>query len=232
MTAPDAPFPKTAASSPGEFKEAYEAAFAAGASAIVSIHVAGSLSGTIKSAQIARDMLPDREIHIVDSNAVSMGQGLLCRMAAEMVADDRTAEEIATTLEERTPDLLIYVALETLEYLKKGGRISGAQAAIGTLLSVKPIIMVKDGAVETADRVRTRGKARERLMELMVQRPIERLSILHSNTPDVEAFRDEVLRRVPDLDPTKVSIELVGASVGPHIGPGCVGVVVLYKAGS
>jgi DegV family protein with EDD domain len=232
MTAPDAPFPKTAASSPGEFKEAYEAAFAAGASAIVSIHVAGSLSGTIKSAQIARDMLPDREIHIVDSNAVSMGQGLLCRMAAEMVADDRTAEEIATTLEERTPDLLIYVALETLEYLKKGGRISGAQAAIGTLLSVKPIIMVKDGAVETADRVRTRSKARERLMELMVQRPIERLSILHSNTPDVEAFRDDVLRRVPDLDPTKVTIELVGASVGPHIGPGCVGVVVLYKAGS
>jgi DegV family protein with EDD domain len=149
-----------------------------------------------------------------------------------MVADDRTAEEIATTLEERTPDLLIYVALETLEYLKKGGRISGAQAAIGTLLSVKPIIMVKDGAVETADRVRTRSKARERLMELMVQRPIERLSILHSNTPDVEAFRDDVLRRVPDLDPTKVSIELVGASVGPHIGPGCVGVVVLYKAGS
>jgi DegV family protein with EDD domain len=232
MTAPDAPFPKTAASSPGEFKEAYETAFAAGADAIVSIHVAGSLSGTIKSAQIARDMLPDREIHIVDSNAVSMGQGLLCRMAAEMVADDRTAEEIAATLESRTPDLLIYVALETLEYLKKGGRISGAQAAIGTLLSVKPIIMVKDGAVETADRVRTRSKARERLMELMVQRPIERLSILHSNTPDVEAFRDEVLRRVPGLDPTKVSIELVGASVGPHIGPGCVGVVVLYRAGS
>jgi DegV family protein with EDD domain len=232
MTAADAPFPKTAASSPGEFKEAYEAAFAAGASSIVSIHVAGTLSGTIKSAQIARDMLPDRDIHIVDSTAVSMAQGLLCRMAAEMVADDRSAEEIATTLEERTPDLVIYVALETLEYLKKGGRISGTQAAIGTLLSVKPIIMVKDGAVETADRVRTRSKARERLLELMVQRPIERLSILHSNTPDVGAFRDEVLRRVPDLDPARVSTELVGASVGPHIGPGCVGVVVLYKAGT
>ncbi len=206
-------------------------AFAAGASAIVSIHVAGTLSGTIKSAQIARDMLPDREIHVVDSTAVSMGQGLLCRMAAEMAADDRSAEEIATTLEARTPDLLIYVALETLEYLKKGGRISGAQAAIGTLLSVKPIIMVKDGAVETADRVRTRSKARERLLELMVQRPIERLSILHSNTPDVGAFRDEVLRRVPDVDPAKVSVELVGASVGPHIGPGCVGVVAPVQAG-
>ncbi len=229
MTAPDAPFPKTAASSPGEFKEAYEAAFAAGATAIVSIHVAGSLSGTIKSAQIARDMLPDREIHIVDSTAVSMAEGLLCRMAAEMADDDRSAADIAGTLEERTRDLLIYVALETLEYLKKGGRISGARAAIGTLLSVKPIIVVKDGAVETAERVRTRSKARERLLELTIQHPIERLSILHSNTPDVEAFRDEVLRRVPDVDPTNVSIELVGASVGPHIGPGCVGVVILYR---
>ena len=150
-------------------------------------------------------------------------------MAVEMADDDRSAADIAATLEERTRDLLIYVALETLEYLKKGGRISGAQAAIGTLLSVKPIIMVKDGAVETAERVRTRSKARERLLELTVQHPIERLSILHSNTPDVEAFRDEVLRRVPDIDASKVSIELVGASVGPHIGPGCVGVVILYR---
>ena len=75
MTAPDAPFPTTAASSPGEFKTAYEAAFAAGAEAIVSVHVAGTLSGTIKSAQIARDMLPDREIHVVDSLGASMAAG-------------------------------------------------------------------------------------------------------------------------------------------------------------
>lgn len=232
MVAPDAPFPKTAASSPGEFKEAYEAAFAAGATAIVSVHVAGSLSGTIKSAQIARDMLPDREIHIVDSLGASMAEGLLCRMGVEMAAEDRPASEIAETLEARAQDMLMYVALETLEYLKKGGRISGAQAAIGTLLSVKPIIMVRHGEVETADRVRTRSKARERLLELITERPIERLSILHTVAPDVDAFRDEVLRRVPDLDPAAVTVELVGASVGPHLGPGCVGAAVMYRAGS
>lgn len=232
MVAPDAPFPKTAASSPGEFKEAYEAAFAAGATAIVSVHVAGSLSGTIKSAQIARDMLPDREIHIVDSLGASMAEGLLCRMGVEMAAEDRPASEIAETLEARAQDMLMYVALETLEYLKKGGRISGAQAAIGTLLSVKPIIMVRHGEVETADRVRTRSKARERLIELITERPIERLSILHTVSPDVEAFRDEVLRRVPDLDPGAVTVELVGASVGPHLGPGCVGAAIMYRAGS
>ena len=171
MVAPDAPFPKTAAASPGDFKEAYEAAFAAGAEAIVSVHVAGTLSGTIKSAQIARDMLPDREIHVVDSIGASMAQGILARMGVELAAEGRPAAEIAERLEARTDDILIYVALETLEYLKKGGRISGAPAAIGTLLSVKPIIRVKDGVVETADKVRTRCKARERLIELIVERP-------------------------------------------------------------
>ena len=231
MIAPDAPFPTTAASSPGEFKEAYEAAFADGADAIVSIHVAGTLSATIKSAQIARDMLPDREIHIVDSLGASMAEGILAQMAVELAAEGRSAAEIAEVLESRAPDIVIYVALETLDYLKKGGRISGAQAAIGTLLSVKPIIVVKDGKVETGDRVRTRSKARERLIEMVAERPIERLVILHTVTPDVEAFRDELLARIPDAPPAKdVPIALVGPSVGPHLGPGCVGAVVLYRS--
>lgn len=230
MVAPGAPWPKTAASSPGEFKEAYEAAFAAGAEAIVSVHVAATLSGTIKSVQIARDMLPDREIHIVDSLSVSMAEGILARMGMDLAAEDRPAAEIAETLESRAGDMVIYVALETLEYMKKGGRISGTQAAIGTLLSVKPIVMVKHGAVESADRVRTRSKARERLLELICERPIERLSILHSGSPDVEAFRDQVLARVPELDPAAVTIELIGSSVGPHVGPGCVGAAILYRA--
>jgi DegV family protein with EDD domain len=230
MVAPDAPFPKTAAASPGDFKEAFEGAFAAGAEAIVSVNVASTLSGTIKSAQIARDMLPDREIHVVDSNGASMAQGILARMGVELADEGRSAAEIAERLEARTNDILIYVALDTLEYLKKGGRISGASAAIGTLLSVKPIIKVKDGAVETVDKVRTRSKARERLIELIVERPIERLAILHTISPDVEAFRDQVLARAPDLDPADVTIDIVGASVGPHLGPGCVGAAILYRA--
>jgi DegV family protein with EDD domain len=229
MTAPDAPFPTTAASSPGDFKEAYEAAFDAGAEAIVSIHVASTLSGTIKSAQIARDMLPDREIHVVDSYGASMAEGILARMAVELAEADVAAEEIAGALEDRVPDMRMYVALETLDYLKKGGRISPARAAIGTLLSMKPIIKVEHGVVDTADRVRTRSKARERLIEMIVERPVERLAILHTLAPDVEAFRTEVLARLPDLDPGSVSIELVGASVGPHLGPGCVGAAVLYR---
>jgi DegV family protein with EDD domain len=230
MVAPDAPFPKTAAASPGEFRDAYEAAFQAGAEAIVSVNVAGTLSGAIKSAEIARDMLPEREIHVVDSRSASMAQGILARLGVELAADGRSATEIAQRLEARTTDMRVYVALETLEYLKKGGRISGPAAAIGTLLSVKPIIRVKDGVVDTVDKVRTRSKARERLIELITERPIERLAILHTVSPDVEAFRDEVLRRAPGLDAADVTIDLVGPSVGPHLGPGCVGAAVLYRA--
>jgi DegV family protein with EDD domain len=230
MTAPDAPWPTTAASSPGVFKDAYEAAFADGAEAIISVHVAGTLSGTIKSAQIARDMLPDREIHVVDSLGASLAQGILARLGARLAAEGRPAAEIAEVLESRAPDMRIYVALETLEYLRKGGRISGARAAIGTLLSVKPIISVKEGIVDTADRVRTRSKARERLVELICERPIEQLAILHTISPDVDAFRDLVVSRADGLDPAGVSIHLVGASVGPHIGPGCVGAAILYRS--
>ena len=229
MTAPDAPFPTTAASAPGEFKAVYDRAFADGADAIVSIHVAGSLSATLKSAEIAKGMLPNREIHIVDSGSASMGEGILAQIGAEMAATGASAAEIARALDDRKKDLDLYVALDTLEYLKKGGRISGARAAIGTLLSVKPIITIRDGAVETADKPRTRGKARERTIELLVQRPIERLAILFTPPADAESFRDEVVARAgSQLDPKNVSFQPVGASVGPHIGPGCLGAVVLY----
>jgi DegV family protein with EDD domain len=233
MTAPDAPFPTTAASSPGDFRDAYEAAFADGAEAVISIHVAGTLSGTIKSAQIAREMLKDREIHLVDSQGASKAQAILARMAVAMAADGTAPAEIADYLSRRASDLRMYVALETLEYLKRGGRISGARAAIGTLLSVKPIIAVEAGVVDTADRVRTRAKARERLIELITARPIERLEILHTVTPDVEQFRQEVIARATgSLDPSTVTVGLVGASVGPHLGPGCLGAAVLYEAGT
>ena len=232
MVAPDAPFPTTAASSPGEFKEAYEAAFADGAEAIVSVHVAGTLSGTIKSAQIARDMLPDREIHVVDSLGASMAQGILARMgdrawpptAGPRPRSPRSSSGARPTCGCTWPSRRSSTS-------RRAGGSRGAQAAIGTLLSVKPIIAVKHGVVETADRVRTRAKARERVIDLICQRPIERLAILHTVTPDVEGFRDEVLARAPGgLDPADVSIDLVGASVGPHLGPGCVGAAVLYRA--
>jgi DegV family protein with EDD domain len=148
-----------------------------------------------------------------------------------MAAGGASAVEIAETLTRRRADIGTFLALDTLEYLKRGGRISGARAAIGTLLSVKPIIEVKDGQVETADRVRTKGKARERLIELLTARPIERLSVLHTTNAGVEEFAAEVTARA-GLDRSKVTIDTVGPSVGPHLGPGCVGGVALWAEGS
>ena len=228
MTAPNAPFPKTAASSPGEFKAVYDRVFAEGADAIVSIHVSHKLSGAMKSAEVAKSLLPDREIHIVDSQGASMAEGILAYLGLDMAKLGASAEEIARVLNDRASDLRMYVSLETLEYLKKGGRVSGAQAAIGTLLSVKPIIAVEDGVVETADKPRTRAKSRERCIELICARPIERLSILHTMAPDVEEFTAEVIRR-SGVDRSMVQTQIVGASVGPHLGPGCLGAAVLYK---
>ena len=228
MTAPDAPFPKTAAASPGDVKSIYDGIFAEGAEAIVSVHVAGTLSGAIKSAEIAKSMLPEREIHVVDSQGASMAEAILCFLGQEMAAGGSTAEEIAEVLTERANDLRMVVSLETLEYLKKGGRISGASAAIGTLLSVKPIIAVADGEVTTPDKPRTRAKSRERCIELICERPIERLAILHTMAPDVDEFRAEVIRR-SGVAESEVSTHIVGASVGPHLGPGCLGAAVLYR---
>jgi DegV family protein with EDD domain len=233
MTAPDAPFPTTAACSPGDFQTTYQRLFDEGADAIVSVHVAGTLSATIKSAEIGRSMFKDREIHVVDSLAASMGQGVLAELAVDMARMGVAASEIASVLTRRRDDLGIYLALDTLEYLKRGGRISGARAAIGTLLSVKPIIELKRGVVETADRVRTRGKARERLIELLALRPMERLSVLHTTNAGVEEFARQLVAAVPGgIDASKVTIDLVGASVGPHLGPGCVGGVALYTEDS
>ena len=230
MTAPDAPFPTTAACSPGDFQLAYQRAFDEGAEAIVSIHVAGTLSGTIKAAEVGAAMFKDREIHIVDSMSASMGEGVLAELAVAMGAAGATAPEIAQAVTRRRDDLGVYLALETLEYLKRGGRIGGAQAAIGTLLSVKPIIEIKDGKVETAERVRTRGKAREKLVELLAVRPMERLSILHTTKADVEEFAEQLIPRIPGgIDRSQVTIDTVGPSVGPHLGPGCVGAVALYR---
>jgi DegV family protein with EDD domain len=229
MTAHDAPFPTTAAASPGDFGQAYQAAFDAGADAVVCVTVSGDLSGTLKSATIAAASLPDREVHVVDSRSASMGHGMLAQIGAEMAAAGASGAEIAAALEEAKTRLNLYVALDTLEYLKRGGRISGARAAMGTMLSIKPIITVTDGVVEQAERVRTRAKARERCLELLTERPMERATVLHTTNADIEGFHASFMAR-SGLDPAMVQVRTVGASVGPHLGPGCVGAVAVYRA--
>jgi DegV family protein with EDD domain len=229
MTAPGAPFPKTAACSPGDFQSAFQIAFDAGAESIVCITVGGKLSATNKSAVIARDQMTGRDIRVIDSDTASYGFGLLAIMASEMSGAGASADEIEAMVEARKHDSHLFVVLETLEYLKRGGRISAAQAAIGGILSVKPIITIEDGLVETADKPRTRSKARERLLELITARPIERAVVLSGMATDPEAFATELAARA-GLSVALTPVRSIGPSVGPHVGPGAYGAVVIYRS--
>jgi fatty acid kinase fatty acid binding subunit len=228
---PGAPFPSTAAPSPGTFQETFEAAFAGGAEAVVAVLIGAKISATFSAAKLAAEALPGREIHLVDSRSTSMSTGFAAILAAEMAAAGVPAAEIATRVRDRLPDLDLYVAIDTLEYLRRGGRLSPARAAIGSVLSVKPIITVRDGLVDMAEKPRTRAKARERVIELISQAPVERLAVIHTPTspPDeVAAFRDAVLARIPGgVDPAFVSTGLLGATTGPHLGPGLLGAAFL-----
>jgi len=230
LTAPDAPFPKTAACSPGDFAAAFRAALEEGHEAVVCITVGSKLSGTMKSAEIAREGMPAAVIYLVDSGTASMQLGMLALLAAEMSRSGATAQHIVDELLRRLPSSRLYVALDTLEYLKRGGRISGAQAAIGSVLSVKPIITITDGVVETADKPRTRGRARQRVIELLASQPAERAWVLHSQAADIESFADELAEAL-GLPREEVRISLIGPSVAPHVGPGAYGAAVLQRIG-
>jgi DegV family protein with EDD domain len=229
LTAPGAPFPKTAAAPPGAFKEAFENLFAQGYDEIVCINVGSKLSATMGSAKVAREMMPERHIHVVDSQSATLGQGLLVLLAAQRAREGKSGAEIVAEIERRRSTLNLFLALETLEFLKRGGRISPARAAIGNVLSVKPIITIVDGVVETADRPRTRSKARARLLELLGQSAPEMIAVIHGQADDIGEFADE-LAKAKKFPRDQIGTYLIGPSVGPHTGPGVYGAVILPKA--
>ncbi|MGD0019384.1 MAG: DegV family protein [Candidatus Limnocylindrales bacterium] len=230
LRAPDSPFPRTAAPSAGQFKQAFEEALAGGADAVVCICLGDKISATLRSAQIARAMLPDKSIEVVDSQSASMAIGAMAIRAAKLAAEGLSAAGIVERLGRLRETTTLFVALETLEYLRKGGRISHARAAIGGLLSVKPIITIDDGLVVATDQPRTRAKARERLIELMSARPLEELHLLYSPPADEKAFREELLARLPGPAPRLVTTQIIGPVIGAHVGPGaCGGVLVLAE---
>jgi DegV family protein with EDD domain len=229
LTAAGAAFPKTAAAPPGAFREAFVGLFDGGAEDVIYVGVGAKLSATIDSAKVARDGLSDdrkAHVHIVDSASASMGVTLLAQMAVDLAAQGKSADDIVAQIESRRDDVRFYVMLETLEYLKRGGRISPAQAAIGSVLSVKPIITVENGLVETADRPRTRGKARARLLELLSAEKAEQVWILHGDAEGVEDFAAD-LAAATGFPRGQMSMHLIGPSVGPHVGPGAYGAVLL-----
>src|ERR1035437_2653348 len=147
LAAPDSPFAHTAAPSVGLFKQAFERAFADGHEAVVCVCLSGAMSATIRHAQMAKEMLATKPIFLLDSMSASMGSGALALRGATLAATGVSASEIHSRLSTLRDRVDLYVGLDTVEYLRKGGRTGHAKAAIGGLLSIKPIITVEQGVV-------------------------------------------------------------------------------------
>jgi DegV family protein with EDD domain len=229
MSAPECPFPLTAAPSVGLFKQAFGQAFEEGHDGVVCISLSGQLSSTIRHAQMAKEMLPTKRIFLVDSKSASMGSGALALRGAALAGDGVSAAEIHAQLQDMRDVTDLYVGLDTLEYLRKGGRIGHAKAAIGGLLSIKPILNVVDGVVIVTDQPRTRSKAIERVVELMTDRPVTELHLLYSPPADIGAFREAVLAQMPEPAPKVVTVQVIGPVIGAHVGPGAFGGILVHE---
>ena len=215
--------PTTSQPPPALFQHAYEHLITQGD--VVSVHLSHKFSGTVESARrVAAEMAPDK-ITVVDSGSASMGLGL-CAIAAARAAQsgaDRAA--CAAAAEEVAGRLHIAVAFETLEYLRRGGRIGRAAAFVGGLLKLKPILTVKDGEAFPVTRVRSRAKAIEELFALITKhQPVSDIVVLHTTTPDDAAA---LAARAREAAPQATVYEgRFGPVVGEHGGPGMLGVCV------
>jgi DegV family protein with EDD domain len=227
---PSCPFARTAAPSVGQFKKAFEDAFAEGHDSIVCVCLSEGLSATIKHAGIARDMLPGKNIQILDSKSASMGSGALALRGVALAAAGMQATEIHARLEAMRDVTELFVGLDTLDFLRKGGRIGMAKAAIGGLLSIKPIITIEKNLVLVIDQPRTRSKAMDRVIELMTARPVSELHVMYSPPADADAFREMVLARLPEPGPKIVTTQILGPVIGAHIGPGAYGGILVHES--
>lgn len=226
--------PTTAAPPPGAFKLAYEELAAQGVSEILSIHLASSLSGMLNAARLGAEDVAGLQITLIDSQQVTMGLGLLAIYAAKQAAAGCSMKELVASLDERIRHTYILGVLDTLEYLRRSGRVNWAQFGIGTLLRIKPLLHVHMGQIEIPERIRTSKRAMERLLELAAALgPLEDLALLHTHGSDEEirGFRDRTSFLNPE-GPPPMAVELTPA-IGAHVGPGALGIAcVTMQAGA
>lgn len=213
--------PRTSQPSPAAFQEAFQRLIDEGAEAILSIHLSSKLSGTYQSACTARDSLPESArtvpIEIIDSSSISVGMNYAIQQAARMAQAGKSLEEIKTSAEDTLARSRILAVLDTLEYVRRGGRIGGASAMLGNMLSFKPIIALKDGEIVPVERPRTRAKAYARVAQLLSESgAVEHVSIVETNS--------EVGQQLGEAIQSVYSGELqhynLGAVIGTHTGPG------------
>ena len=213
--------PRTSQPPPASFQEAYTRLIDEGADGILSVHLSSKLSGTYQSACTARDSLPESVRHIsievIDSKSISVGMSRAIMQAAEEARQGLELNAIKTHTLDQLARTHILAVLDTLEYVKRGGRIGGARALLGNMLSVKPIIALKDGEVVPVEQPRTRSKAYARVAQLLAEKgKIEHVSIAEASE-DVGRQLAEAIKTTYSGD---IPIYLLGASLGTHTGPG------------
>ncbi len=227
--AASATLPETAAPSPGSYEETYRSLTAEGATAIVVVALSSDLSATMQSAELAaRAVAPGIDVRIVDSRNASMGLGLTVLACAELAKTGASADEVVARAQSVIPRTRVFAALDTLDNLKKGGRIGGAKAMLATVMSIKPLISITNGLVEEAGKQRTRSKALAHLVDILRNQevPIERLAVLNAQCADIDAF----LAMVKEVYTGEIIVGDIGAVIGTHAGQGTIGIVFLLSA--
>ncbi len=218
--------PTTSAPSVGDFLAAYEPLLKE-TDEIVSVHISSNLSATYNNACQAANQLADQgaRIDVVDSLSVSFGLSFIAQAAARAANSGAGVEEIRAIADRMIPRLRILVVLDTLEYVRRGGRIGRARAFLGTMLKVKPILSIRDGEVHPEERVRTKALALERLLQIATSYRVKEAGIGYStNAQDAEDLKRRLEAMVPGVD---ISIVRLGPVLGVHGGPGTLGIGIL-----
>lgn len=214
--------PETSAPSAGAFEDTFRRLVSDGATGIVCINLSSKLSATMQAARVAAKAVADEcPIEVIDSLHVSMGLGNLCLVAARRGAAGDSLETIVAEVLDRRGRTKLYGTLDTLEFLKKGGRVGNARAMLGSMLAIKPVLEVRDGVVEEAGKVRTRSKALRLLVDKVKEGPAENLAVLHGAAPDLDELLDILDPLVPRAE---IVVGDIGPVIGTHAGPRVIGV--------
>ena len=215
--------PTTSAPSPGEFAELYTR-LAQDHDGCISIHIGRTLSATVEAARVGADSVEGFRVEVIDSQTVTMPMAFLCRVAAECA----TLDEAIAAVKLRIPGCRVLALLDTMRYIEMGGRVSRATAMIGTLLDVKPLLLVTAGEIKPVDRVRTRSRAIPRMAEFFEKdMPVEHVGVVHAQAPEeAERIATDIRGRHPDLE---VTVGQIGSVLGTHTGPKALGLVYIKK---
>jgi DegV family protein with EDD domain len=222
----DGKLPTTSAPAPGDFAAAFGAAFKAGAESVLCFCVSSEMSATFSAAESARQTMPERDIHILDTLSLSMGQGFMVMAAAEAAQHGSSITEIISLVESLRERTYLFAVLPTLKYLAMSGRVGQVAAGVADIISIKPLLTIKDGKLDLLERVRTLKRAYSRAVDLCLEaqdsRPVERLAIVHVRAEDeAQRFYDQLIKAINFTGEPLYAELTPGLSV--HTGAGLVG---------